>query len=201
MYTAKNEELVELWTSQRIPVCDILLREGVCRVKRDYVAEKYRGAGPSFREAYGFFAEEAAKRLAPAPGEASPYWLYGTPELAGNYAGSFLLRLSIPRSQCVFFDSRKWNRVLNLDFLGDEAACAAFSRKLEEQGLSCGAEAFLKPYYPQLRQEIRQSWKALFSDESIPLAYLQAASWRLEREWWTNRKEYERQAGIWDGQS
>ena len=184
---------IELWTSQRLVVCNILFQEGVCRVKRSYVEEKYRGAGPGFSEAYHFFTQEAEKLLPPQPGEESPYWLYGRPELAGNYEGSFLLQLAVPQEQCIFFDSRKWNKILNLSYLGDEKETAAFTRKLESAGLRYGAEAFLKPYYPQIKQEIKQSWRKLFSKEEIPPEYLQAAAWRLERSWWKNIMEYEKE--------
>ena len=51
--------------------------------------------------------------------------------------------------------------------------------------MSRPSDIFLTPYYPQLKSQVRQSWKRLFADVPPPPEYTQAALWELHRDWVT----------------
>lgn len=179
-----ERDQITLWTRQDPRVLETLNREGIYRVRSAYVDGKYQEAGWSFQIAYGFFRREMSRCLTPEPGEESPVWLHGTPEATGIFSDSPLLKLEIPRDECVFFDQRAWNRVLNLDYLGRTPGEEdAFERKLAQQGVSHASAVFRTPYYPLLKQEILDSWRGLVKKEPPDTEYLQAAVWHLKKEW------------------
>ena len=95
--------------------------------------------------------------------------------------------LNAPRKDCLFFDSRRWNRVLNLSHLGKEKdEEEAFEKELRRVGVFHGSQVFLTPFYPVQRQEILNSWRRNLLIPPEELAYLQAALWRLKKEWLVN---------------
>ena len=53
-------------------------------------------------------------------------------------------------------------------------------------GVFHGSQVFLTPFYPVQRQEILNSWRRNLLIPPEELAYLQAALWRLKKEWLVN---------------
>ena len=177
-------EALTLYTGQRGVVLDALARDGVYRVKRAYVEQKYGAAAWVFQTAYGFFCREAAKYLPPPEGAESPIWLYADPRWADAPADGALLRLEVPREHALLFDLRDWNAVLNLSYLpADEADAAAFRAELERQGVSDPLALFRTGFYPRLRRRVTGSWARLFRPADLSPAYTQAALWELRRAW------------------
>lgn len=181
------EALITLWTSQAERVLQVLRRGEVYQVKRAYVTAKYREVSWSFQLAYAFFIREMKLRLPPETGEESPIWLHGSRLGTGVFEQAPLLELRLPVKACLFMDGCKWNRILNLEYLGrDQEDTAAFQKKLDRQGLTHASLVFRTPYYPQLKQEILRSWQDVFQVEQVPTANLEAAAWRLEPGWLQN---------------
>ena len=179
-------EVLTLYTVQRGLVLDALARDGVYRVKRAYVDQKYGEAAWTFQTAYGFFCREAAKYLPPPEGAQSPVWLYADPQWTDAPADGALLRVEAPRERALLFDLRDWNAVLNLSYLPDGAADgAAFQRELERQGVSNPLDLFRTGFYPQLKRRVTGSWERLFHPAGLSPTYTQAALWELRREWVT----------------
>lgn len=177
-------DLVSLWTRQDEKVLAELHKKGICQVKKAYIEQKYADAGWSFQIAYAFFTRHMAQILPPPVGCESPYWLHGSPEGTGVFSEAPLLHFDIPRESCVFFDSRDWNCVLNLSYLGTAAEVQSFQRELDRLGLSHGSEVFRQPYYPLQKRAIMESWQRLFRDQSLLDArFLQAALWELKTSW------------------
>lgn len=120
-----------LFTRQDKIVLDTLYECGVARAKQEYVQRKY-GSLPNFPAAYSVMRGLMEQTVPRAEGDESPFWLHGTAEATGIYSvDAPLITLSVPRDKCVLFDSRRWNRALNLCYIGsdahDEAAFDAFS--------------------------------------------------------------------------
>ena len=177
-------ETVKLWTMQSYYAVQALSKGEPYRVKRRHVTEKYSGAGPSFEIAYGFFIEEASKRLPPPPGAESPIWLYRDRRWADSGPGGTLLEVDAPAEAVLQFDLRDWNRVLNLSYLPQSPEDEAdFAAQLDRQGVKRPSDVMLTPYYPQLKAQVRRSWQRLLEGETPPEAYAQAALWELRPEW------------------
>ena len=114
--------------------------------------------------------------VAMPPEAESPVWLYEDPLWALPEAGTHRLQLSVPREELLLFDRRKWNRILNLSYI----------ERLRRQGVMDSTDVFSKPYYPQMKAEIKKSWRRLFEEipeEGTEAKNIQGAVWRLKQEW------------------
>ena len=178
-------ETITLYTAQTQIVLDVIERDGVSRVKREYIQKKYSDQAWVFAQAYSFFAEHAPKYVPRPEGAESGIWCFLDWHLAIAGAGCILIELEVPRDQVILFDSRVWNKMLNLNYVGaDEADEQAFEKRITNMGLKGPADAFSTAFYPTVKREILQSWQRLFdSAEGCPEKYLQAGLWELRREW------------------
>ncbi len=186
-------ETITLFTAQTQVVIDAIERDGFSRVKREYVQSKYGTGSWVFQQAYSFFAQYAPQFVAPPEGAESGIWCYSDWRLALSGAGCYLIELSVPRDRAVLFDSRVWNRMLNLEYIGSDSADEdAFERKVSNMGLKSTADAFSTSFYPVVKREILQSWQRLFdSAENCPREYLEAGLWELRCEWIVSVRESE----------
>jgi len=180
-----NAETIRLYTAQTQIVLDVIERDGVSRVKREYIQKKYGDQTWVFGQAYAFFAEHAPKYVSRPDGAESGIWCFCDWHLAIAGAGCVLIELEVPRDQVVLFDSRIWNRMLNLNYVGSsEKDEQAFEQRIANMGLKSSAEAFSTAFYPTVKREILQSWQRLFeSAADCPEEYLQAGLWELRKEW------------------
>ena len=124
--------------------------------------------------------------VAMPPEAESPIWLYEDPLWAKPEAGTHRLQLSVPREELLLFDRRKWNQILNLSYIGTEEEERKFEERLRRQGVMDSTDVFSKPYYPQMKAEIKKSWRRLFEEipeEGTEAKNIQGAVWRLKQEW------------------
>ena len=186
-----SNELLTLFTAQTQTVLDVIKRDGFSRVKRAFIQQKYGDETWVFQQAYSFFAQHAAQIVAPPEGAESGIWCFRDWRWAVAGAGCVLLELEVPSDQAVLFDSRIWNRMLNLQYVGaspeDEAA---FENRIANMGMKSSAEAFSTSFYPMVKREILQSWQRLFgSAQACPDTYVQAGLWELRDEWIVSVRE------------
>ena len=181
----QSPEAITLYTAQAGIVLDTMRAEGVYRVKMAYVDQKYGEQSWIFREAYSFFVQNASRILPPPEGAQTAIWAYADELWAGASAGSWVLKLQVPRDRVVLFDLRAWNKILNLSYIGeDDADERRFQDRLSSMGIQHATQAFSTPFYPQVKQEIRKSWQRLFgSADACPTTYVQAGLWELRPEW------------------
>lgn len=118
-----------MFTVQADRVLCTLARDGVYYVKKSYVQQKYQETAWIFREAYDFFTAHASEILSKPLEAESPVWLFGDPVWALPDPGTHRLQIEIPKEEVLLFDRRKWNRILNLSYVGT---------KEEEQELTHG---------------------------------------------------------------
>lgn len=176
---------ITLYTAQAPIVMDTLRRESVYRVKMSFVDQKYGDQAWIFKEAYTFFARNAARIVPPPEGAQSAIWAYADEAWVGAQPGSWVLKLRVPCDQAVLFDLRAWNKILNLSYVGaSEADERRFDERLSNMGIQHSTQAFSTSFYPQVKQEIRKSWLHLFETASnCPQTYLQAGLWELREAW------------------
>ena len=83
----------------------------------------------------------------------------------------------------MYFDTRKWSKILNLSYIGNPKEEEAFEAELKRQGIRDSAEVFAKPFYPLVKRKIVQSWDRLFDIVGVDEQYLQGAVWCIKKEW------------------
>ena len=180
-----SDRTLVLFAAQAQVVLDAIERDGFSRVKWEFIRKKYGSEAWIFQQAYSFYAQHAPQYVAPPEGAESGIWCFRDPKWAASGAGGFLLEMEVPADQAILFDSRIWNRMLNLEYIGkDEADEAAFAEKIANMGMKSSIEAFSTSFYPMVKREILDSWKRLFgSAEGCPGTYVEAGLWELRKEW------------------
>ncbi|MEA4919995.1 MAG: DUF3841 domain-containing protein [Clostridiaceae bacterium] len=173
-----------LWTRQEQRVLDVLENGEIYCVQKAYVDAKYQDVSWSMQTAYGFLIRKMSGLIPPLKGEESPVWLHGSPEATGMFSEAPLLKLEVPTDECLFFDRRKWNCILNLEYIAQSDNDAeAFQKKLKAQGVTHSSLLLRTPYYPLLKMEVIKSWDRLFEAAMPEIGFLQATVWHIKPEW------------------
>ena len=178
------DTMLHLWTAQTEAVLDSIRADGYSQVKTEYIDRKYGESAWIFKEAYGFFKLAAGGKMPQPPeGAQSPIWLFFDKNWVDISGGCRLLELQIPRERAILFHRERWNRVLNLAYVGrDPKEELDFEQKMERMGASGVWEIFQSGHYPYLKAEIKKSWNRIFETEGVEESLLGAAVWQLRRE-------------------
>ena len=174
---------VVMWAAQTKEVVDIVMRDGVSYVKKEYIDKKYGEVAWIFKTAYNFFIQKFEQKVMKPELAQSPVWLYKDPKWAGAGEDMVLLKLSIPEEELLLFDTRKWSKVLNLSLVGNEKEEADFEMELKRQGIRDAMDVFSKPFYPLIKKKVISSWDKIFDIEGVEEQYLQGAVWCIKKEW------------------
>lgn len=178
-----NKKTVTMWAAQTEVVLETLENFGVSYVKKEYIKKKYGEVAWIFETAYDFFIRKF-RMMVEKPVEAeSPIWLYTDPKWAGANQGTVYIKLEIPEDAIVFFDRKKWSKILNLSYIGSVEEQEKFEQKMKQQGVKEVSDLFAKPYYPMLKNEVTKTWSTLFDVEGLKTEELQGAVWVLKKEW------------------
>lgn len=180
----KNNEQVTLWSVQNNIVMDTLREKGRYVVKKEYINHKYKEASKSFIEAYNYIAYYAKEVIAKPEDADYLIWAFRDIKWAKRMGDDVLLRLEVPREDVFFFDLRKWNKILNLSYIGrDEEDEKHFEEELKKMGIVDVTSAFLSSLYPLQKRKIKDSWQRLFADKEIPPTYQEGGLFCLESSW------------------
>lgn len=185
----KNNKIT-LYTSQSPEVIKALLEHKVCYVKREFIVKKYQEVSSIFLEAYNWYISKAQNIVKKPENAEYPFWTYTKIDYAGWYPGNYLLSLEVPVEECVFFKAEDWNKILNLKYLDvNEEDEKKHKDMLIRQNISIESDIFTKPFYPNLKSEVKKSWNNLFEYDkliksgAIQARDLQAGLWELRKEW------------------
>lgn len=194
----QGSDRIILYSPQSEAVWDAVMRDGTAYSRREYVQKKYEESAAIFLAAYDAYIREAERISARPEPWAYPYWAFATAEQCDLSGGGRLMKLSVPVDEIVFFDQYDWYKVLRLSYIGDDDADeAAFLRELERRGIRDASEAVLRPFYPDIKRKITDSWKKIFRHhqeiknnclnsgkaDAEGVKAVQAGLWRIKKEW------------------
>ena len=180
-----------LYASQAEPVWQEIQRDGAAFSKREYVRKKYGESAPVFLTAYNWFVQKLPKYVAKPEGAEYPYWAFADQyTLPGGSTSSRLLTLEVPIEEAVYFDMYDWNKVVQLKYMGRNAADErAFMEELSMRGITT-RDVMLTDFYPDLKEQTLDSWKRLFryhedvkAGVPVQMGSLQAGLWCIRKEW------------------
>ena len=180
-----------LYASQAEPVWQEIQRDGAAFSKREYVRKKYGESAPVFLTAYNWFVQKLPKYVPKPEGAEYPYWAFADQyTLPGGSTSSRLLTLEVPIEEAVYFDMYDWNKVVQLKYMGRNAADErAFMEELSMRGITT-RDVMLTDFYPDLKEQTLDSWKRLFRYHEdvkaglpVQMGSLQAGLWCIRKEW------------------
>ena len=177
---------IEIWTQQSKKLRDLLSKEQRLTVKEKYIRRKYGAQAKIFLKAYGFFIKEA-KKIVEKPEDAEyPFWAAADPQTALSGGSGFLFKLEVDKEKVIFFDKKKWNKILNLSYIPDDQEDLIEHKMiLKRQGITDDSRIVLSPHYPILKNKIIESWQKLFEGENDGFTAEKrgAAVWEIKKDW------------------
>ena len=187
----RKDNKVILYSPQAEPVWEAVERDGIAYSKREYVQKKYEESAQILLSAYEEYIRMAEQIVPRADSSNYPYWAFADAEMADTSSGSRIMVLKVPKDEAVFFDAYDWYKVLRLSYIGEnEADEDSFEKELERRGIKESSEAILKPFYPDIKRTITDSWKRLLRhDDAIRrgeydgVRAVQAGLWCIKKEW------------------
>ncbi|MFS8541395.1 MAG: DUF3841 domain-containing protein, partial [Tissierellales bacterium] len=132
----KDEHKVILWTRQDIRSLDDLEKNGVYRVKREYIENQYGDIAEHFIKLYKWFTEKASKMIPKPDGVEFPIWCSISYEnMYRPTEDTVVYELEIDKSQVIYFDGGKWDYVLNHRYLPkDEEDNRLYLEEMRKKG-------------------------------------------------------------------
>ena len=100
--------------------------------------------------------------------------------------GEVVLELSLEPEQITHINIEKWGTILNYSYIPENEQDARRHQEILDNLGVGDAQAYMSRFYPELKREIRESWKRLF-DPSIILGndMEYGTIWEIRREWVT----------------
>jgi len=185
----KDEHKVTLWTRQDIRSLDDLEKNGVYRVKREYIENQYGDIAEHFIKLYKWFTEKASKMIPKPDGVEFPIWCSISYEnMYRPTEDTVVYELEIDKSQVIYFDGGKWDYVLNHRYLPkDEEDNRLYLEEMRKKGFDDsdlysfieGRNAYL---YPEERKRVMDSWMRIFEIDHWNIFTVQANIWEIRPE-------------------
>jgi len=183
-----------LWTRQDAAVEKELEREGVYRVKEEYIRKKNDTISDFYLRLYKWYTREA-KRYISFEGE-YPIWLSITDEMMLQPTeGAVILKVEIPADQYILCNYDAWGYVVNYFYVPiDDKDREEHQEKLRRYGIATDDELLLTDkgnFYPLLKRELFDSWKRVFTQNPKSAKEgLVATAWEIRREWVKEIRHY-----------
>lgn len=175
---------IVVWTKQHISVWQDIHRTGRYVARRDRIKLDMGDQADLILLAYDWLVEQISDDNKPADA-AYPIWLSPSREATMMISPDWvILELAIAPDQMTKININKWGAILNFSYLPlDEADAKRHRQRLNLYGLS-DAQVVMSRFYPELRQEIIDSWSRLF-DDTISLGNDQyyGLIWEVKKEW------------------
>lgn len=188
MNSKADKECYTVYTRQSYKVLEALERDGLYRVKEEYIRQKNGSIAEYYLKLYQWFAGKCRERILVPEGCEYPIWLSMHDEYRlRNTDQTVSFTLKIPRAEVLVLSEYAWGFRVNYMYvpldLEDEQA---FNRELKRYGienemdLSTGS---LGNYYPFLKKKITASWDRVFELEPNAPADELGVCFELRKEW------------------
>lgn len=176
---------IKVWTRLDQSIVNQIHENGFYRLSKQELEAKYDDCLPIYLHIYDWYREKT-KLITTIPNEALYPVLVSTtltPELAPTET-QVLLELEVDSKDIIFTDAAKWSYILNYWYLPkNDKDNEAFKGMLESRGLSNQTQVYMSHFYPEIKEQIHNSWDRLF-DETIQLSEEKKATlWEIRKEW------------------
>ena len=175
---------VTLWTRQDIKSVYELKKNGVIRIKRKHLEEKFGDMADYIIELYNWFVNKADKKIGKPKDVEFPIWCSISKEstLAPTETAVIYV-LEVDKSEIIYFDGVKWDRVLNhlyipKDAKDEEEYIQTIKRKGFKDEFSV-MDSEIIHFYPEEKKRIKDSWTRVFHIDKWDVFRVQANIWEI----------------------
>ncbi|WP_312831737.1 DUF3841 domain-containing protein [Sedimentibacter saalensis] len=180
----KDSGKVTLWTRQDIRSLQELEKNGVVRITRENLVEKFDLISDHIIYLYKWFVE-AAQKIVPKPEDVEfPVWCSISEEyMLRPTIDQVVYVLEVDRSEIIYFDGLKWDYVLNHHYVPkDENDEKEYARDIESKGYK-NSFSFVDEktahFYPEERKRVMDSWMRVFETDVLDKFRIQANIWEI----------------------
>ncbi len=191
-------ERISLWTRQDKRFIEVMEKEKIFYAKKEYIEEKNDSLAGYYLPLYDWFVAEAQKRVPRPPKAQYPIWCSADKDymLRGAH-GNILIELSIEKERVLYFNSLKWDLVLNHTYIPrDKKDQEDFLNELKARGIKNSfsfMDDYHKKFYPDLVAKVTESWKRIFDidPKKEDIFSVQANIWEIRPQDIVSITEYE----------
>lgn len=178
------QDKITLWTRQDIKSVDELKRDGVIRVKKEHLEEKFGDIADYIMELYKWFVAEADKKIKKPEEVEFPIWCSVSRESTLAPAKTApLYVLEVDRSEIIYFDGVKWDQVLNHLYIPKDANdMEEYIRTIKNKGFKdefSVLDSEIIHFYPEEKRRIKESWIRVFDIDEWDVFRVQANIWEI----------------------
>lgn len=183
----KSQDLtgkVTLWTRQNIKSLDDLKNNGVIRINKEHLEEKFELISDYVIDLYKWFVNSADKIVPKPEGVEFPVWCSISEEyMLRPIEGEVVYVLEVDRSEIIYFDSMKWDYVLNHLYIPkDKKDAEEYEKDLKRKGIKNSYSFIDKKtahFYPAERKKVMDSWMRVFETDQWDMFRIQANIWEI----------------------
>lgn len=179
---------ITVYTKQRKEILEELDTNGYHVTTADHVAVEWKEDTKIVLEVYDWLVKNAPWQEVKPDYAIYPVWVSLSQEATMLLDDqSVVLELSVDSALMTKINIFKWGKILNYSYIPkSEADAKAHIEMLELYGIS-DMEAFMTPFYPEIKRKIVDSWKRLF-DDSVTLCNeaCYGILWEIRKEWVVN---------------
>lgn len=177
-------EHTTLFTRQHENALTILEEEGVFRIKPEWIYRKYDDVSTHFIKKYDWLSYQSHKRVPRPRGVTYPIWCsIDEGYMLREIPGEVVIKLRIPTDQIIYFDSAKWDLILNHMYVPkNQADEAAFYDELKARGIQNPftlLDDSESRFHPDLVRRIHNSWERVFEIDEWTMFRVQANIWEF----------------------
>ena len=177
---------MRVWTKQHGNVLKMLLEDGRYTAKKEFAAGDLGDQAYLMREAYDWLTKNGPMAKERPEDAEYPVWVsFAEKTTMLKDPDTVILELEVDPALLTFISIEKWSAILDYSYIAaDEADRNRHRELLKAYGVSSDVKAYMSQFYPEIKREIRESWKRLF-EAGIPenLDAYYGNVWELRKEW------------------
>ncbi|WP_300408464.1 DUF3841 domain-containing protein [Lagierella sp.] len=181
-------ERVVLYTRQHENSFYELKNKGVITNKEIYVRLHMGDIAPYFMEKYRTFVK-MAEEIVPRPqGIEYPIWCsISKRNCLKPVEKELVYEIEVPKDEIIYFDSGKWDLVLNNLYIPkDEDDAIDYRKEIKSLGVKDEFNFIDGKYrgkFPEIEKKIKDSWIRIFDIDRWSDFTVQANIWQIKKEW------------------
>ena len=179
---------ITVWSKQHENVWKVLQETGRYTVKREYIIKDLKEHSELVLDTYEWLVKNGPDYGNKPADVEFPVWVsFRQDATMLPEKGRVSLELEIEESLITRVNFTKWGMILNYSYIpADKADEKRHKELLEAYGVS-DTQAYMSQFYPEIKREIRESWKRLFDDDiQIGSDGCYGNIWEVRREWVKN---------------
>lgn len=183
-----NDNKITLFTCQNIKSLEILKNDKRIVNKKEYIKESFGVIADIFIRGYDWFVKEADNRVKKPMGSEYHIWCSTNAENCMKpIENEVIYILEVPIKKVIFFDSIKWDHVLNLRYVPkDDLDYKKYIDNLKRKGIKSEYDIF-DDTNGNLnlieREKVINSWPRIFDISNTNIDLIQANIWEIREEW------------------